>query len=85
MNAAGRSAGSHSVVPFGWQVGEDGALVEVRAEQEAIRQMVQLRGQGLSRDAAAFITLRSTSAHSAIGSAVITPTQARRMPLVRRA
>jgi DNA invertase Pin-like site-specific DNA recombinase len=51
QRARGRYLGG--VVPFGWQVGEDGDLVEVPAEQEAIRQMVQLRGQGLSLRAVA--------------------------------
>jgi len=42
-------------VPFGWKIGQDGALVEDRAEQAAIAKMVRLRhaGHGLRVIAAA--------------------------------
>jgi putative DNA-invertase from lambdoid prophage Rac len=33
-------------VPFGFRLGDVGELVEVPAEQEAIREMVALRAQG---------------------------------------
>jgi hypothetical protein len=36
------------IVPFGWQVTEDGALVEDPDEQRAIQRIRQLRGEGLS-------------------------------------
>jgi putative DNA-invertase from lambdoid prophage Rac len=36
------------IVPFGWQVGHDGELVEVPAEQAAIRRMTDLRQEGRS-------------------------------------
>jgi putative DNA-invertase from lambdoid prophage Rac len=36
------------IVPFGWQVGEDGALIEVRDQQRAIQRIIELRRQGLS-------------------------------------
>ena len=36
--------------PFGWQVGEDGALVEVPEQQAVIQQIVELRREGLSLD-----------------------------------
>ncbi len=36
------------IVPFGWQVGEDGALIEVPEQQRAIRRIIELRRQGLS-------------------------------------
>jgi DNA invertase Pin-like site-specific DNA recombinase len=36
------------IVPFGWQVGEDGVLIEVPDEQRAIQRIIELRHQGLS-------------------------------------
>jgi putative DNA-invertase from lambdoid prophage Rac len=36
------------IVPFGWQVGHDGELVEVPTEQAAIRRIMDLRRAGLS-------------------------------------
>jgi putative DNA-invertase from lambdoid prophage Rac len=36
------------IVPFGWRIGEDGALVEVPDQQHAIRRIVELRREGLS-------------------------------------
>ena len=36
------------VVPFGWQVGEGGELVEVLEQQMAIRRMIELRASGAS-------------------------------------
>jgi DNA invertase Pin-like site-specific DNA recombinase len=36
------------IVPFGWQVGEDGALIEVPDQQRAIQRIIELRRQGLS-------------------------------------
>ena len=44
QKARGRYLGG--IVPFGFRRGESGELVEVPAEQEAIREMVALRGQG---------------------------------------
>jgi putative DNA-invertase from lambdoid prophage Rac len=35
-------------VPFGWRIGEAGELLPVPEQQQAIRKMVNLRGQGLS-------------------------------------
>jgi DNA invertase Pin-like site-specific DNA recombinase len=35
-------------LPFGWRVGEEGALVEVPAQQAAIRRMQKMRAQGLA-------------------------------------
>src|SRR5215210_5393799 len=35
-------------VPFGFRVGDDGALVEHAAEQDAIRAMIALRAQGMA-------------------------------------
>jgi putative DNA-invertase from lambdoid prophage Rac len=34
--------------PFGWRVGEDGELIQVLEQQRIIRQIVELRRQGLS-------------------------------------
>jgi len=48
-------------VPFGFRIGADGELVEVPAEQEAIREMVALRTQGTS--------LRPSRGRRAAGSA----------------
>jgi DNA invertase Pin-like site-specific DNA recombinase len=36
------------IVPFGWRVGADGALIEVPDQQTAIRRIVELRRKGLS-------------------------------------
>jgi DNA invertase Pin-like site-specific DNA recombinase len=36
------------IVPFGWQVGEDGALIEVVEHQRAIQRIIELRRQRLS-------------------------------------
>jgi putative DNA-invertase from lambdoid prophage Rac len=36
------------IVPFGWRIGEDGALVEVPDQQRAIQRIVELRREGLS-------------------------------------
>jgi DNA invertase Pin-like site-specific DNA recombinase len=36
------------IVPFGWQIGEDGALIEVPEQQRAIQRIVELRRRGLS-------------------------------------
>jgi putative DNA-invertase from lambdoid prophage Rac len=44
QRARGRYLGGK--LPFGWRVGSEGALVEVEAEQEAIREMVALRAAG---------------------------------------
>jgi DNA invertase Pin-like site-specific DNA recombinase len=35
-------------LPFGWRVGEEGALVEVPEQQAAIRRMQRMRAQGLA-------------------------------------
>jgi hypothetical protein len=35
-------------VPFGWQVGQNGELVEVPTEQAAIRRITDLHREGLS-------------------------------------
>jgi len=36
------------IVPFGWQIGEDGALIELPERQRAIQRIVELRRKGLS-------------------------------------
>jgi putative DNA-invertase from lambdoid prophage Rac len=36
------------IIPFGWQIGEDGALIEVPEQQRAIQRIVELRCKGLS-------------------------------------
>ena len=36
------------IVPFGWQIGEDGGLVGVPEQQRAIQRIVELRRKGLS-------------------------------------
>jgi DNA invertase Pin-like site-specific DNA recombinase len=36
------------IVPFGWQVSKDGALIEVPDQQRAIHRIIELRRQGLS-------------------------------------
>ena len=36
------------IVPFGWRIGDDGALVEVPDQQRTIERIVQLRRSGLS-------------------------------------
>jgi putative DNA-invertase from lambdoid prophage Rac len=36
------------IVPFGWRIGEDGALVEVPEQQRAIQRIVELRRKGVS-------------------------------------
>jgi DNA invertase Pin-like site-specific DNA recombinase len=36
------------IVPFGWQISEDGALIEVLEQQRAIQRIVELRRKGLS-------------------------------------
>jgi putative DNA-invertase from lambdoid prophage Rac len=46
QKARGRFLGGD--VPFGFAVGEDGALVAVDAQQEAIREIVALKAQGRS-------------------------------------
>lgn len=35
-------------IPFGWRLGDEGALVEVPEQQAAIRHMVELQQSGLS-------------------------------------
>src|SRR5215469_6517355 len=35
-------------VPFGWHIGEDGALFEVPEQQAVIQDIIELRSQGLS-------------------------------------
>jgi hypothetical protein len=40
--------------PFGWQVGEDGELLELPEQQAMIRQIIELRQEGLSLRAIAF-------------------------------
>jgi putative DNA-invertase from lambdoid prophage Rac len=46
QKARGRFLGGS--VPFGFRLGEDGGLVPVEAQQDAIREMVTLKAQGLS-------------------------------------
>ena len=46
MSISGRYLGGK--VPFGYRVDEDGALVEHKAEQEAIRAMKVTRAQGVA-------------------------------------
>jgi putative DNA-invertase from lambdoid prophage Rac len=36
------------IVPFGWQIGDDGALVKVPDQQRAIQRIIELRRNGLS-------------------------------------
>jgi hypothetical protein len=36
------------IVPFGWQISEDGALIEVPQRQRAIQRIIELRRKGLS-------------------------------------
>jgi DNA invertase Pin-like site-specific DNA recombinase len=36
------------IIPFGWRIGEDGALIEVPDQQSAIRRIIELRRKGLS-------------------------------------
>jgi DNA invertase Pin-like site-specific DNA recombinase len=36
------------IVPFGWKLGKDGALVEAPIQQAAIRRIIELRGAGQS-------------------------------------
>jgi DNA invertase Pin-like site-specific DNA recombinase len=36
------------IVPFGWQIGEDGGLIEVPEQQRAIQRIIELRHNGLS-------------------------------------
>jgi putative DNA-invertase from lambdoid prophage Rac len=36
------------IVPFGWRIGEDGALIEVPEQQCAIQRIIELRRNGLS-------------------------------------
>jgi putative DNA-invertase from lambdoid prophage Rac len=36
------------IVPFGWRIGEDGALVEAPEQQRAIQRIVELRRKGVS-------------------------------------
>jgi putative DNA-invertase from lambdoid prophage Rac len=47
------------IPPFGWQIGEGGALVPVPEQQDALRHMRRMRGQGKSlRDIAESMTRR---------------------------
>jgi putative DNA-invertase from lambdoid prophage Rac len=46
QRARGRYLGG--TVPFGWAIGADGELVEVPAQQAAVRRMIALRGDGRS-------------------------------------
>jgi hypothetical protein len=46
QRARGRYLGGK--VPFGYRVGENGALIEHEAEQEAIRAMIAMRKQGMA-------------------------------------
>jgi putative DNA-invertase from lambdoid prophage Rac len=36
------------IVPFGWRIGDDGALVEAPEQQRAIQRIVELRRKGVS-------------------------------------
>ena len=62
--------------PFGWQVGEDGALVEIPEQQATIRKILQLRQEGLSLHAIAakiggtvsHVTVRSILSNSGAGT-----------------
>jgi DNA invertase Pin-like site-specific DNA recombinase len=45
------------IVPFGWRIGEDGALTEVPEQQRAIQRIIELRRNGFSlRAIAAAVT-----------------------------
>ena len=59
-------------MPFGYRVGENGALIEHEAEQEAIRAMIAMRKQGvaLRRIAAAMAERGFRISHEAVKHAV---------------
>ncbi len=60
--------------PFGWQVTEDGALIEVPEQQEVIQQIIKLRREGLSlRTIAAEIggTISHVTVRSILSNAII--------------
>ena len=46
QKAGGRFLGGEA--PFGFEVGADGALIPIEAQQEAIREITALRAQGRS-------------------------------------
>ena len=50
MKADQKSRGRYlgGIRPFGYRLGDDGELVPVEAQQEAILEMVDLQAQGLS-------------------------------------
>ena len=70
QRARGRYLGGK--VPFGYRVGENGALIEHEAEQEAIRAMIAMRNQGaaLRPIAAAMAERGFRISHEAVKHAV---------------
>ena len=66
QKARGRYLGG--ILPFGWQLGADGALVAIPAQQEAIRRMRELRAAGTSLRAiaAAMQTAGHRLSHEAV-------------------
>jgi len=62
-------------VPFGWKVGDDGALIEVPEQQAVIQEIIELRRRGISLRAIAakvsvvsHVTVRSILANADIGT-----------------
>jgi putative DNA-invertase from lambdoid prophage Rac len=55
------------VVPFGWRVGEEGELVKVPEQQEAIHRMVELRAGGASLRAIAAKVIAAGHSISHVG------------------
>jgi putative DNA-invertase from lambdoid prophage Rac len=68
------------IVPFGWEVGLNGELIEVPTEQAAIRRIMDLHREGLSLRAISMtvksegITLSHVGVKSVISAAVGTTT-----------
>ena len=65
QRARGRYLGGS--VPFGWRLGDDGALIPEAAEQAAIGRMVELRHEGRSLRAIADVIKAEGSALSHVG------------------
>ena len=57
--------------PFGWRVGVDGALVELPEQQVVIREIAELRRQGLSLRAIA-AEIGGTVSHVTVKSIILT-------------
>jgi hypothetical protein len=62
--------------PFGWQVGNDGALIEIPDQQATIQQILELRRDGLSLRAIAakiggavsHVTVKNILSQTGLGS-----------------